>query len=61
MKTAGGGGGDDRIREAGWQRDGGDGRILDGRTAAARRRGWIRRDGRRTEDGGAGSMRGRGC
>jgi hypothetical protein len=30
MKTAVGGGRDDRIREVGWQWDGGDGRILDG-------------------------------
>jgi len=31
------------------------------RTGDARSRGWIRRNGRRTEDGGDGSMTGRGC
>ena len=31
------------------------------RTGDARSRGWIRRNGRRTEDGGDGSMTGRSC
>ena len=37
------------------------GRAQTALAGAARRRGWIRRNGRRTEDGGDGSMTGRGC